>query len=234
MNDSYEDLKLSFYQYDDIEKLFINYVIELCLKYPFKFHYYLKNVFSSPQITYLKDTTMIINLSFLTLDRQQDLFQFLRKLLQMKALTKVIDKKEFLITHLYSNKISEFFRYPTSWLGYLFHYVYTNLYPYEPCQLGVVVNKVNYFDIYLERMGTPFIIFSCDREDQKQEDERLSNQLFKQIKKVFLYSTDDHFWTLSRGKEPYETLEYRYNIGKFQISVKNYFDNPCNLLRFVV
>ncbi|HHU80080.1 MAG: hypothetical protein ACOX40_07350 [Bacilli bacterium] len=225
-----DDLTLSFYQYDYIEKAFIKFIIDWCQKYPFKFHFLMKKVFNSSEITYIKDTTMIINLNYFSLDKQQYIFCFVREMLEAKVVKKVISKKEFLIIHLYSYKIGEFFIHPSRWLSYIFYDSFRSLYHSEKCLLGVLISNQNqqsdYVDLYLERLGIPFVVY-CEKPES-------SLVIKNNLKKLYLYTPNCRFFDDNTTKEANDCLEFRYNIEKFKNSIKKYFDNPCNLTRFIV
>jgi hypothetical protein len=224
------DVTFTFYQYDRIEKAFISLVCDIIRKYPFKFHFFMSKVISRSQVTFIRDTSIIMGLDSFEHHEQQMIFEIIRKFSRIKAISRVIDKKEFLIIHLHSPKISEFFMYSNRWLSYLLYQTYCDLYGDYGCHLGVIVNEpdkgINVGEMFIERLGKQFLVFS--HGSQSRFVTRLT------VRPIFLYTSHTQMLDLKKAADEFDCLRYCYNPDDFKKIVKNYFDNPCNFLTNIV
>lgn len=78
---------------------FIKICYDYSQRYPFKWNYLKKDIFTNEEIIYFKDTTMIISIDSIKLEKLLTLFDFLKSLLNYRIIKKIIQKKEFVIAH---------------------------------------------------------------------------------------------------------------------------------------
>ena len=78
------------------DRNFIKICYDYSQRYPFKWNYLKKDIFTNEEIIYFKDTTMIISIK---LEKLLILFDFLKSLLNYRIIKKIIQKKEFVIAH---------------------------------------------------------------------------------------------------------------------------------------
>ena len=76
---------------------------------------FLLDIIANNKISYLKDTTIILTVYEMKVDDVIVLYKILKDLKRLKAVEKVINKKEFLIIGVYSLKIMEYFNNPNKW-----------------------------------------------------------------------------------------------------------------------
>ncbi len=76
---------------------------------------FLYDIISNNKVSFLKDTTIIITVYELNVDEVVILYKVLKELRHIKAVEKVINKKEFLIVGVYSSNVMEYFNNPNKW-----------------------------------------------------------------------------------------------------------------------
>lgn len=81
------------------DRNFIKICYDYSQRYPFKWNYLKKDIFTNKEIIYFKDTTMIISIDSIKLEKLLILFDFLKSLLNYRIIKKIIQKKEFVIAH---------------------------------------------------------------------------------------------------------------------------------------
>ena len=81
------------------DRNFIKICYDYSQRYPFKWNYLKKDIFANEEIIYFKDTTMIISIDSIKLEKLLILFDFLKSLLNYRIIKKIIQKKEFVIAH---------------------------------------------------------------------------------------------------------------------------------------
>lgn len=81
------------------DRNFIKICYDYSQRYPFKWNYLKKDIFTKEEIIYFKDTTMIISIDSIKLEKLLILFDFLKSLLNYRIIKKIIQKKEFVIAH---------------------------------------------------------------------------------------------------------------------------------------
>ena len=81
------------------DRNFIKICYDYSQRYPFKWNYLKKDIFTNEEIIYFKDTTMIISIDSIKLEKLLILFDFLKSLLNYRIIKKIIQKKEFVIAH---------------------------------------------------------------------------------------------------------------------------------------
>ena len=81
------------------DRNFIKICYDYSQRYPFKWNYLKKDIFTNGEIIYFKDTTMIISIDSIKLEKLLILFDFLKSLLNYRIIKKIIQKKEFVIAH---------------------------------------------------------------------------------------------------------------------------------------
>lgn len=129
--------KLTYHQYDTIEQRFLMEVAEIIHTRPFWWYLFINKILGSPLITYFKDTTMIISLNDLSYHHTEIAFEIIRKLLKVRAATKVIKKKEFIIVHLYSPVIFAYLNSLDRWKIIPFYHIIKKYYPTYKCYFDV-------------------------------------------------------------------------------------------------
>ena len=76
---------------------------------------FLYDIISNNKVSFLKDTTIIITVYELNVNEVVILYKVLKELRHIKAVEKVINKKEFLIVGVYSSNVMEYFNNPNKW-----------------------------------------------------------------------------------------------------------------------
>lgn len=96
------NIKIIPHQFTEEELTFIDDFYSFLKKYPFKMFDMLK-VLQNSEITYKRDTTLIITLCKLSNLMFKDLLSFFETLCKNQTITKIIYQKEFLILHFYND-----------------------------------------------------------------------------------------------------------------------------------
>lgn len=110
----------------DIEHEFLKITKEEINVHPFKI-YDLMKIFSNPDVTYIRDTMMIISLLKLSKIMIFDLLDLLKKYYKCKAITKIINNKEFIIVYFKTNFITDIFKNKTDWMYVDYYFTLKNL-----------------------------------------------------------------------------------------------------------
>lgn len=97
----------------EIDELFIKLSSKFQKQFPFKWDFFVNDILSNPEITYFKDTTAIFNLETFSFDELPNLFNILKMYLNYRIISKIIQKKEFIIAHFNSDFHMEFIKTPT-------------------------------------------------------------------------------------------------------------------------
>lgn len=92
-----------------IDKYFIKVSYDYLSKFPFKWKCMVDNIFTNQQITYIKDTTLIINIEKVNINYIDYLFEILKSYLNYRVIIKLIYKKEFIICHFNNNFHLDYF-----------------------------------------------------------------------------------------------------------------------------
>ena len=129
--------KLTYHQYDTIEQRFLREVMDIIQTRPFWWYLFINKILGSPLITYFKDTTVIISLNDLSYHNTEIVFEIIRKLLKVRAATKVIKKKEFIIVHLYSPVIVDYLKSRDKWKIIPVYFLIRNHFPDFRCYFDV-------------------------------------------------------------------------------------------------
>lgn len=101
--------------------------------HPLWWQEFLENIIHNPKVTFINHTTIIIGLYELGKTEIMILYNVLKKFKKEQLLTKVINKKEFLIVHFKNLEIMEYIISPIKWLN-LVVYEYLSE-EYETCNL---------------------------------------------------------------------------------------------------
>lgn len=96
----------------------IYYIInEINDEYPLWWQEFSENIILKSHITFINHTTLIIGIYELAIQDLIILYNILKHFKKNKLLTKVINKKEFLIIHVNNEKTMEYLINPVKWLN---------------------------------------------------------------------------------------------------------------------
>lgn len=110
------DYSITYRSLDEIEEKFVQYMIDYIKMKPFIWNEITNKILYNRLITYVKDTTFIITLYDIKNKNMKSLFDLLKNLLREGFINKLIYKKEFLITHLYSELVVKVLSEYNYWL----------------------------------------------------------------------------------------------------------------------
>lgn len=102
-------MEIIHHSLDHIENSFIKLINEEVYKYPFKFYRFMTLIFTKPNI-YIKDTTLIYERKSLDSDSVKILDYYFSLFRTVKAVRKVISKKDYQVLYLYSSFITSFLK----------------------------------------------------------------------------------------------------------------------------
>ncbi len=203
---------LDEYYYDEVEKAFISKIHELASNRPGWWYGFVENVIACPKTTYVKNTTMIINVYAMEVNRVIMLYEVLKQLKLVKAIVKVINKGEFLIVHYYSEKVVEYLVNKYKWTSIFLYERLKELYPASqysldedgPFDLIMIKDKVKYgffthasCDIAEDANILPVYLYkdylrkiTSNREVLKMKYCRSESAFIKNIQKCFEIETN--------------------------------------------
>lgn len=178
---------INFYQYDEIEESFLKHINLLSNKFPFKWEIFINDIISEKSLCYFKDTSMIVNLYLLKKEKVEVLFTFLKSLLSTKGIKKIIYRKEFIIVHFHSYKVTEVFKNHQLWQIIAYYFTIKNNYKEYNAKLGALVknnkNEIEKIDLIFEK-DNKYYIFNSN-EKLKIELDQNYHQYF-----VYLFNND--------------------------------------------
>lgn len=100
-------------EHTSIDDAFLKRALFYQKTYPFRWHYFVFDIISKPQMIYTKDSTVILNLNDLPFKELQFLFAMLKDFLNYRIIQKIIYKREFIILHFHQEFHMEFFKTPS-------------------------------------------------------------------------------------------------------------------------
>lgn len=118
-----QSFNINYYDYSIIEEQFIKKTYELGTTYPFKWYEFINKIIGNREVTYFKDTTMIINLLNLDLPQVKILFEILKNYLKNNLLKKILYKREYIIVHFHTIKTKEIFEKKNLWMAVCCYYM---------------------------------------------------------------------------------------------------------------
>lgn len=150
------------YQFSDEELIFLDDFNFIFKKYPFKVFDLLK-MFQNNEITYQRDTTLIITVSKLSKLFINDLLEFLNVFCLNKTITKLICQKEFFIIHFKNELIIKALTDKTYYM-YIDYYFYlinlvTNIYLNPMIKINNIKEEVDLVFKY----NNEYFIFKKDK-----------------------------------------------------------------------
>lgn len=126
-------------EHTSIDDIFLNRAIFYQRTYPFRWHYFVYDIISKPQMIYTKDSTVILNLNELPFKELQFLFVMLKDFLNYRVIQKIIYKREFIILHFHQEFHMEFFKTPSILMSLgLYQYLLEN-YPTYIIYYGAIL-----------------------------------------------------------------------------------------------
>lgn len=114
---------INYYDYSELDLAFIKKTYEIGTTYPFKWYEFINQIINNPQVTYFKDTTMIVNLLTLDNSKIKTLFEILKEYLKNKLIRKILYKREYIIVHFHTIKSKEIFSIKNLWLSVCCYYM---------------------------------------------------------------------------------------------------------------
>lgn len=206
-----------FHHFDSIEEMFLKYIDEIVETRPFWWHVFINKVINNPQITYVKDSTMIISVINLSTNVVNIIFEIIKSFLRLKIAVRVIKKKEFLIVHLHSKKIVEYLKGKDKWLVIPFCKMLKNNFPNYECYLDVIwLNESEKHQVDV-CVTTPDDLIFLNVENPLNI--HISD---KNIKKVFLTLADKSGLSLCPD---YHIIKFHYDKHEFQKDLKSSFQS---------
>lgn len=208
---------LIFHHFDLIEEKFLKYLDELIETRPFWWHVFISKVINNPQVTYVKDSTMIITLVGLTTNVVNIIFEIVKSFLKLKVAVRVIKKKEFLIVHLHNKKITEFLKTKDKWLVIPFCKMIKTIYPNYDCFLDVLWktgSEKHQIDVCVT---TPKEIILLNVETPLK-----INVNDEGVKRIFLANAIKCGLVLDNN---YKLLKYSYDKTQFKKDLKSSFQS---------
>lgn len=118
-----QSFNINYYDYSIIEQQFIKKTYEIGTTYPFKWYEFINKIIGNNEVTYFKDTTMIINLLNLDLSQVKILFEILKKYLKNNLVRKILYKREYIVVHFHSQKTMEIFSVKNLWIAVCCYYM---------------------------------------------------------------------------------------------------------------
>lgn len=207
------DYSITYRFLDDIEEKFVQYMIDYIKMKPFIWNEITNKILYNRLITYVKDTTFIITLYDIKNKNMKSLFDLLKNLLRKGYINKLIYKKEFIITHLYSELVVKVLSEYNYWLVIMTY--------------DIIKKSYNTFQFYLnpiyqtsiKKITLDGIIFI--NEDPKliitTSLKNLKNLDLLEILLIYLFNTKDEI-----NEEFINKIKFEYD-DKFVTNLNNYF-----------
>lgn len=180
--------EISYYQYDHIEKVFIEKLKHLIDSRPFKWYNFKYKILENKQYCYFKDTTLVINLYLLNLNEAENVLNILKELSLTKGIEKIIYKKEFIIVHFHSYKVTEIMKETNLWQAVCLYKTIKHHFPYLNVHLGALINinnKYEKIDLLIE-YNCDYFIINTYNEIKSQFPDNFYQCVF------YLYKTINH------------------------------------------
>lgn len=185
---------------------FLKICYDYSRKYPFKWHFLVREIFSNKEIIYFKDTTMIISIDNVKLEGLVVLFDFLKLLLNYRIIRKTIQKKEFVIAHFNENfQIDYIQRLDFLESINLYHKLLKEL--KEEVYFGVKLfyNDKEYMINILLHYHNKWFIFDANKKIEYSLDNDIKVvQTIYELTKIHLYSTNKYKLILKYAQTNYE------------------------------
>lgn len=106
----------------DINQELIKYLITLGSNKPGWAYTLFDEIISNSKLTFIKDTTMIIHIRTLSINKATILFTTLKELHKLGIAKKVLNKKEYLIIHFNKNLNMCYFENPSKWQSLILYH----------------------------------------------------------------------------------------------------------------
>lgn len=116
------DLILIPYEYSKIEIAFFTEIKEIINTFPLKIYDFFEKIHNT-EITYIRDSTMIVSLFKLNKNEMKNIFEILKRFLRIKAISKIFYKKEFIIIHFYNDIISTILTKEKAWMYIDYYFI---------------------------------------------------------------------------------------------------------------
>lgn len=156
------NIKIIPHRFNEVELSFIDDFYSFLKKYPFKMFDILK-VLNNTEITFKRDTTLIITITKLSKLMFKDLLSLFDELCKNSAISKIIFQKEFLIIHLYNEFITNVLTNKTMYM-YIDYYYTLLKQNYEVFLLpSIVINEACEEVTLVFKNNELFYIFKIDK-----------------------------------------------------------------------
>lgn len=138
---------VNYFEQTHHDNLFYYKTYQLAKTFPLKWYEFINKVVGNNQITYFKDTTMIINLIDLDLSLVKITFEVLKEYYKDNLFSKIIYKKEYIIVHFLSVKTKEVFEHINLWQAiYLYYIIKENYNDLNVYLRGIIRKNVNEYE----------------------------------------------------------------------------------------
>lgn len=177
----------------EVDELFIKLSFKFQSQFPFKWDFFVNDILSNPEITYFKDTTIIFNLESFSFEELPNLFHLLKMYLNYKIISKIIQKKEFIIAHFNSDFHMEFIKTPTLLLSFNLYNILKNA-CIDEVYFGAILftnNKKRIINLVIKNNDTLYLFDGSDVVDYKLNENCKVILLYNKLSKASLKGQED-------------------------------------------
>lgn len=114
------------YQYSKIELDFFDEIKKIIDIYPLKAYSFFEKIHDN-EISYKRDSTLIISLLKLNKNDISNIFEILKRFLRVKAISKIFYKKEFVIVHFFNELILNVLKKEKTWMFVDYYFIIRKL-----------------------------------------------------------------------------------------------------------
>lgn len=196
----------------EVDELFIKLSIRFQRQFPFKWDFFVNDILSNQEITYFKDTTVILNLETFSFNELPNLFHILKMYLNYKIISKIIQKKEFIIAHFNSNFHMEFIKTPTLLLSFSLYHILEHANIGE-VYLGAILlanNQKRIINLLIQDNDYLYLFDGNEMVDYKLDEKCIVIHLYNNLKVSSLNGKEDDKIRLT-----YYEGEYREKLAKY-------------------
>lgn len=197
----------------EVDELFIKLSFRFQRQFPFKWDFFVNDILSNQEITYFKDTTIIFNLETFSFNELPNLFNILKMYLNYKIISKIIQKKEFIIAHFNSDFHMEFIKTPTLLLSFNLYNILKNANVGEVFFGGIlfVNNQKRIINLIIKNNDTLYLFDGSEIVDYKLNENCKVIRLYSTLSKASLKGYED------------DKIKLTYYEGNYKEKLATYF-----------
>ncbi len=172
------------FQKTNVDETFLKVSYTFQRQFPFKWDFFVNDIIGNPEVTYVKDTTAIINLETLDFKDLPTLFGILKMYLNYKVIIKIIHKKEFVIAHFDTNFHMEYITLPTMLMSLSLYHIIHQAGLGEVYFGGVLTtqNDKKIINIILNRNNKIYLFDGNDKVNYELDDNCFVVRLYSKLK----------------------------------------------------